>query len=626
MAATSTVYCTVFECLINIGRLKKGENLLVHAAAGGVGVAAIELARLLGAEIYCTVGSQAKREFLIEHLGIPPDRIFSSRDTSFYDDVMHATSGKGIDVTLNSTAHELLHETVRLLRQGGRHIEIGKVDIWGNGKLDMREFQRALTFAHVDLAAHPIDDIAVLLSDVMEAIASRKIRPPRPIKRFALSDVESACRYFMEGRHMGKVVLTCDADAVSDNSQLVKVLPSRRLLLKQNVTYFLVGCLGGLGRALVGWMASRGAKHFLMLSRSGIDRPEAATMVSELSATHGINIKVVRGDVSHKADVERAVNSAEPEYPIRGVIQAAMVLEDSIFAMSSTAGLRKVMTPKVQGTRNLCQGFNSGSERPLDFFVCTSSISAVLGIPSQSSYDAANLYLEAAMKNRVRHGLHGAAVAITMVKSVGILSENPELREKATAHGLYEMGPEEFLEAMEYAMQPQGREVENSVLITGLDVKRLVEEKSGAGTSVFDPDGPWGNEARLAGLVAAADDVIKGSTLTGAEEVAVSLLKEITDAISTEGPEAGLAVLIKAFRTKLSKTLLAPIERIDVEKKVSEYGMDSMAGAEIRRWFSKVLGVDFSFLILLSPVMTIRNLAERAFSDIQNNNAGVVTK
>lgn len=212
MAATPIVYSTVYECLHNVARVEPGESVLIHSAAGGVGVAAIQLARYLGANpIFCTVSSQTKREFLMEHLGIPEHHIFSSRDTSFHDDIMKATNGRGVDVALNSTINEMMHETLRTLAPFGRHVEIAKVDVWGNAKLDLQVFQKGISYTHVDLLGMFYllpQRIGRLFGEVMKLLRSHDLRPIRPIKSFQIHDIEKAMRYFMEGRHIGKVVLS----------------------------------------------------------------------------------------------------------------------------------------------------------------------------------------------------------------------------------------------------------------------------------------------------------------------------------------------------------------------------------------------------------------------------------
>lgn len=214
MAATPIVFSTVYECLHNVARVQPGESVLIHSAAGGVGVSAIQFARHLGAHpIICTVSTPAKREFLVEQLGIPANHIFSSRDTSFHDDIMELTNGRGVDVAINSTINEMMHETLRTLAPLGRHVEIAKVDIWGNGKLDLQVFQKGISYTHVDLLGMFLvvpERIGRLFNDVMGLFRKKHLHPIRPIKSFKIENIEGAMRYFMEGKHIGKVVLSID--------------------------------------------------------------------------------------------------------------------------------------------------------------------------------------------------------------------------------------------------------------------------------------------------------------------------------------------------------------------------------------------------------------------------------
>jgi NADPH:quinone reductase-like Zn-dependent oxidoreductase len=318
------IYCTAYYSLFDLGRLTKGESVLIHAAAGGVGQAAIILCQMMGAEIFTTVGSAAKKEFIMREYGIPEDRIFYSRNTSFAKAIKRATSGQGVDLVLNSLAGDQLRETWDSLAHFGRFIEIGKRDIVGNTRLEMARFENNALFASVDLtvvAAERPKIMKRLLSDVFDLIAKGLVRPISPITIFPMSNVESAFRTLQSGKIMGKIVLVPKLDDV------VKAVPSKtRNLLMADATYVIIGGTGGLGRSISRWLITKGAKNILLISRSGKATGKVGELVEEAKEA-GAYIVVAPCDVTSREQVEKLVTKGISGMPtIRGVIHAAMVL------------------------------------------------------------------------------------------------------------------------------------------------------------------------------------------------------------------------------------------------------------------------------------------------------------
>jgi NADPH:quinone reductase-like Zn-dependent oxidoreductase len=204
------VFSTAYFSLYDTARLQKGETVLIHAAAGGVGQAAIMLAQLVGAEVYATVGSKEKCQLLIDTYGIPADHIFSSRNDSFVADIMAATNGKGVDVALNCLSGQLLHATWKCMAMFGRLVEIGKRDIEINTRLEMSGFQGNVSFSAIDLTymgrfrpAH----LSSILEKCMQLVSEGKIHPVKPITVYPVSEIERAFRYMQAGKHTGKVVI-----------------------------------------------------------------------------------------------------------------------------------------------------------------------------------------------------------------------------------------------------------------------------------------------------------------------------------------------------------------------------------------------------------------------------------
>lgn len=324
-ATIPVIYCTAYYSLFDLGHLTKNETVLIHAAAGGVGQAAIILCQIAGAKIYATVGSVAKKEFLMLQYGLPDDHIFYSRDTSFAKGIRRATNGQGVDLVLNSLAGDALRETWDSLAHFGRFIEIGKRDIVGNSRLEMSRFDHNAMFASVDLtvvAAERPQIMKRLLSDVFSLISKGLAKPISPITVFPISDIENAFRTLQSGKIMGKIVIVPGSD------DQVKALPAKtKELLRADSTYVIIGGTGGLGRSMTRWMIQKGARHILLVSQSGKATGKVADLIEEAKSFQA-QVEVRRCDVSRKEQVDNLIKGGTSGMPtVRGVVHAAMVLD-----------------------------------------------------------------------------------------------------------------------------------------------------------------------------------------------------------------------------------------------------------------------------------------------------------
>ncbi|GLA42609.1 putative PKS/NRPS-like protein biosynthetic cluster [Aspergillus niger] len=324
------VFSTVIYALSHRADLQPGESVLIHSAAGGVGMAAIQYAKHLGAKIFAMVGNGTKKSFLVEKYGLKPAHIFSSRNSSFLPAIMEATSGQGVDVVLNSLTGDLLRSSFEACADFGRFIDIGKRDILDHGLLDMSTFGRNVSFMAFDLSNLYLSKKHIhhqlwkaLLTESLDLVRSKICEPCFPIKTFETSDITDAFRHFSLGTRLGKVTVS-----FQDPNTNIKVVPKKyETAFSPQKCYLMVGGLGGLGRSISTWMISCGARRFIFLSRSGINKPEAKNLVEYLQA-QGAYVTVIRGDVCRYEDVERAVEARD--YPIGGVIQAAMALDEAI--------------------------------------------------------------------------------------------------------------------------------------------------------------------------------------------------------------------------------------------------------------------------------------------------------
>lgn len=330
-AAIPVVYITAYHCLVRLGGLQRGQTVLIHAAAGGVGEAAIVVAQHVGARVLATCSSEAKKKLLVDDYDIDPRCIFSSRDDSFAPAVMAATGGKGVDVVLNSLSSSLLKATWACIARFGRFIEIGKVDIEAGRSLNMAPFGRCALYAGFDaLQLNEYDGQAtrealVASIDICRAriTCDENGRAPlHPIAEYPIGELERAMRQMQSGLHAGKLVL------VPRPGDLVNVATPIRTLAVPDATYMIVGGAGGVGLAIASWIVSRGAKHLILTSRHAESTPDALKLV-ETARAEGCNVHLRNCDASEERDLKELLIhfSAKGLPPVRGVINAAMVLK-----------------------------------------------------------------------------------------------------------------------------------------------------------------------------------------------------------------------------------------------------------------------------------------------------------
>lgn len=327
-ASIPIIYMTAYHCIVEVARLRKGQTILIHAASGGVGQAAIQLAQHIGAEIFATVGSAAKRQILIDRYNIPEDHIFSTRSRTFKHGVLRLTKDKGVDVVLNSLSGEWLNDSWECVARLGTFVEIGKTDIYKRSHLSMAPFDRSITFAAVDLVVlfeSQIERMNDEFKTVMGMFESGILTPVAPVTAIPISNIEEAFRLIASRKHTGKVVVEADSDA------LVKAVIAKPepLQLDPSGSYVVAGGLGDLGKRICRLLASHGAKHIVTLSRRDLSddyRQEFEAEIAQLGAV----LHIVKCDIIDESSMrEAAIICQETLARVKGVIHAGMVLRVS---------------------------------------------------------------------------------------------------------------------------------------------------------------------------------------------------------------------------------------------------------------------------------------------------------
>ena len=447
-ASVLSVYVTAYYSLIHLARLRKGQRVLIHSAMGGVGQAAIALARHAGAEIYATAGSESKRDQL-RALGVRA--AFDSHSYDWYDELMAATGGEGVDVVLNSLAGRHITLCLEALRPGGWHCEIGKVDIYSDNTLSLSVFRKNLRFAAIDIDRLMSDDpvLAHELSQECMNLLEQGAVPPLPITSFPYRDYAQALRLMTTGQHTGKLVLQAPEEPSDHSLPIVDLRP----FLDPDATYLVTGGMGGFGKLLLPYLASAGARHLTLLDRDpqrrrSVDWVRKTSALWYLTEEEEIEIDIVPGDVAEEADVRRCI--AELQRPLKGVFHLAGTLDDCLMADLTNESLAKVFAPKARGALNL---HLATTDCPLDHFVMFSSIASTLGNPGQINYSAANGFLDGLAAFRRRQGLPALCYNLAAVAEAGMASRNLHVLRITRSSGMPPISADFAITNLDYAMR-----------------------------------------------------------------------------------------------------------------------------------------------------------------------------
>ncbi len=604
-ATIPSTFFTVYYSLLHLAQLEPGETVLIHGAAGGVGIAAIQIAKWRGATIHATAGSDEKRDFL-RLLGV--EHIYDSRTLGFADDILAETDGRGVDVVLNSLAGEAINRNLRILKPFGRFIELGKRDFYENTKIGLRPFRNNISYFGVDADQLMSERPALTrrLFGEMMRLFDEGVLHPLPYHAFEAEDIVDAFRYMQQARQIGKIVITYHHEIIPTHSvqplpspeaaHATASLPASRLTLLQDATYLVSGGLTGFGLKSAQWLASKGARHLVLLGRRGAATDEADAALAAF-ATAGVNVVAAACDVSDESALAKLlgeVSSSMP--PLKGIIHAAAVIEDSLIRNVTPELLHRVLAPKVLGAQYL---HALTLETSLDFFVLFSSATTLFGNPGQGSYVAANAALEALAINRRRAGLPATCVRWGAIDDVGFLARNEKLKD-----------------ALQHRM---GGSALHSAAALGELETMLLSDQSGLGVMEFD----WRALARFLPTASSPrfSDLAKlGGDAQGEETNAHDiqrLLAELPD-------EALLATFIDMIKVEVAEILRASAEKLDAHQSMSEMGLDSLMGVELAIALEGRFGVRLP-VMALSESPTIAKLAGRMISQLRGTDGSAVS-
>ncbi|KAL4917431.1 hypothetical protein BDW62DRAFT_201863 [Aspergillus aurantiobrunneus] len=584
-AAIQIVYTTALYALRDVARLQKGESILVHSGMGALGQAAIILARYLGAgDIFVTVGSDQKKSLLIRKFGIPPEYIYSSRGVTFGSGIRRQTKGKGVDVVLNSLTGEAVRESQKCLAPFGRFIEVGKKTLLTNSRMELQSLQNNGMFAVVDLyslAHHKPTVMKRLSATVLDLVHTKKVPLLAPITVKPISQIEETFRTIQAGKHTGKFVLQID------NSSQGNVLPSPApCRLRSDCAYLFVGGLGGLGRAIITHFAQMGAKHIVVMARSGAaGDPKKAAFIRDITAL-GINLIVHVGSVVDLHDVQR-IQATAGHLPIRGIVHGAMDLQDSTVNNLSYAQWKASTSPKVEGTMNLERAFGAS----LDFFILLSSMAGIIGSISQANYSAGCTFQDAFARHRASLSRPVRSIDLCGISSVGHAAGSESAAGHVVRQGIQIIEPERLFALLDHAVtHPCADSLANSQSVIGI---RRQDQR--------EPSGAWATDPRFShSLAYSRQTVVEGNKTDGCDLAGLQ---------AAPSQAAATKIVERAIVAKMSKLLDANATDISVDQPVSSYGVDSLIAVELRSWILRYLQAQVQTLELLGA-SSIQHLAQ----------------
>ena len=550
-ATIPTTFLTAYYGLHYLAKIQPGDKILVHAAAGGVGQAAVQIAQQAGAEIYATA-STGKWDFL-KASGVK--YVMNSRTLDFAEEVMQLTDGKGVDLVLNSLNGNFIAKNLDILAPEGRFVEIGKVGIWDHAQVAKKRADISyFPFDLLEVSNQDPELIATLFAELRQQFVERRLQP-LPHKVFPIQQADDAFRYMAQAKHIGKVVIS---------------MPAGNQIVKPDGSYLITGGFGALGLQVANWLIEEGAKNLILLGRSQPTK-HAQQEINKLEQ-QGVNINIIQADITDYdavADIFSTENQEKNQIspsphlpislpPIKGIIHAAGRLDDGLLKTLSWERFQAVLQPKITGTWNL---HLATQKQSLDWFVCFSSIVSVFGAAGQSNYAVANAFMDNLMSYRRNLGLPGLSINWSIWDEVGMASRmTSQQQERLSQQGLSAIAPQQGLKVLKQLLQQQA----SQAIIFPVDWATFLRQQ---------PDNPFFER------------------LQPQTETKPALTSSFLQQLASLPKGKQHHILQSHIRGQIAKVLgYSDPEDIDTQEKFADLGMDSLMAVEFKNSLQASLG------------------------------------
>lgn len=563
LSTVPTVFSTAYYTLIDLANIQPGQTVLIHAGAGGLGLAAISIAKMRKARIFATAGNEEKRQYLLD---IGCEHVWNSRDLSFVDGVREVTNGRGVDVVLNSLSGEALHESLALVAPFGRFFDVGKRDIVDEKWLPMKAFNENIGFFSMDLdrmlEQRPYEIIRMMVTISRQAADEEIFMPPCNV--MPASKATEAFRLLASAQHIGKIVL----DFKDTTDLMVRPVQKELPSVNAKAVYLITGAYGGMGFQLVQWLVQQGARHLILVGRSLREDDDNIQKILNLLKSNGVMLHQIVTDITDYKSVKEAIDYAvNLDVPLKGVFHCAAVIDDGVIENLDRPRLEKVMLPKAQGAwylHELTKDIN------LDHFVLFSSATNLLGNIGQAAYLSANFFLDALAKYRKAMGLSALSIEWGAIEGGSMFKKDSQAAKNFETVGITAIPVKEALSTIS-----------------------LLWKADQPCIGVLDIDwSKWFGVFPVFRGVGRFQDMLALGNSSYEQTEALRQLNVLP-------LEERLNFVVQNLIEILTKTLQIPPDSIDGNTRLTELGIDSLVGVELQIAISNTLGCEISLLQLM---------------------------
>ena len=568
-AASFVAYGTALWGLKGVAKLRRGESILIHGAAGGVGLAALHIAKYIGATIIASAGTEEKRDYLLK---MGADHVVDSRTLNFGAAIKSMTDNKGVDVVFNSVGGGIVPVSIEALASFGRFIEIGKSDMFMGATLDLALFEKGVSYTTLDLdylVLKQPDYFFSLMDKVFQNLSNGNL-PALAVTTFGADKVQDAFTFLSKSQQIGKVCIDMDS------TPLVSQYTLRRRELDPKKCVVITGGLGGIGLMVANWCIDRGTKQIVLLGRNGASSESANNAVKGLES-RGVSVDVYACDVANLTALTNVFILIDHKWTIGGVVHGAGTLEDCGFLDLDREKIEKVALPKIMGISHLHELTKENTD--LDFFWAFSSVASPSGNFHQTNYALANSFMDGLMESRQAAGLPGNSIQLGPV-NIGMATAHEDLKQYLALRGMYFMEEDlmhaTFSRVMEW----------NMPIMTMVSMDWSVWEFA---------------EPRSASSYRCA--------LIISEEGADKSGDSIVDAIGQQPAEQRAETVGYILIEHIAEILQMETDDIELDAPLDGFGIDSLTAVELQALINRSLSVEMSILSMLGG-KTILAIAE----------------